>query len=90
MAFVDDQMAIVGDNIGNVPVADEALHERHIDYPQGEDNTGRAPSERDLCDVRGQFGNLRELRGQIACSRRGGRESILVEPRFRRKILCRW
>lgn len=31
MAFVDDQMAIIGDKVGNVPVADKTLDERHID-----------------------------------------------------------
>ncbi|MDX0265717.1 hypothetical protein GOC60_32045 [Sinorhizobium meliloti] len=31
MAFVDNQMAIIGDNVRNVPVADKALDERHID-----------------------------------------------------------
>ena len=30
MAFVDNQKAIIGDNIGNVPVADKALDQRHI------------------------------------------------------------
>lgn len=30
MAFVDNQMAIIGDNVGNVAVADKALDERHI------------------------------------------------------------
>jgi hypothetical protein len=32
MAFIDDEMAILGDDVGDRPLADEALHHRDIDH----------------------------------------------------------
>ena len=31
VAFIDDQMTVVGDDVLNLAVADEALNESHID-----------------------------------------------------------